>query len=117
MTSYSYKAMWQEECKKVQQLTGEVERLRVAIAASPDENARELERTRLIVDLAGIARHMAVERFTPQQWKQRRHLPPVDFPAIKEPLWYASTIKDRFIVPTGRMWHDFPSEAELSPAA
>jgi hypothetical protein len=69
------------------------------------------------VDLAGIARHMHVERFTPQQWKQRDHLPPVDFPEIREPLWYASTIRERFVIPTRRVWYDVPAEMDLSPAA
>lgn len=82
----------------------------------------ELERTRQIVDLAGIARHMRVARYTPQQWKQRGHLPPVDFPEISEPLWYASTIIKHFVEPTERIWWDNPDEAdiqdeELSPAA
>jgi hypothetical protein len=75
----------------------------------------ELERTREIVDLAGIARHMRVARYTPQQWKQRGHLPPVDFPEIAEPLWYVSTIKKGFVEPSGRIWWDNPDE--LSPAA
>lgn len=113
----SYKTMWQEARQEIELLRGEVHRLRDAINASPDENLRELERTRQIVDLAGIARHMRVERFTPQQWKQRDHLPPVDFPEIKEPLWYVSTIREKFAVPTHRVWHDFPAETELSPAA
>lgn len=119
----SYKTMWQEASQEINRLKNEinrlkneVQRLRAAVEASPDDNLRELERTRQIVDLAGIARHMRVERFTPQQWKQRDHLPPVDFPEIKEPLWYASTIKDGFVIPTGRVWHDHP-DAELSPAA
>jgi len=119
----SYKPMWQEACQEIQRLrdevdrlTGEVQRLNDAITASPDENLRELERTRLIVDLAGIARHMRVERFTPQQWKQRDHLPPVDFPEIREPLWYASTIIAGFATPTRRVWYDQPGQ-ELSPVA
>jgi hypothetical protein len=114
----SYKTMWQEAGQEIERLKAEVQRLEAALAASPDENVRELERTRQIVDLAGIARHMRVERFTPQQWKQRGHLPPVDFPEIKEPLWYVSTIKNGFIIPTRRMWYDHPGpEEELSPAA
>ena len=114
----SYKTMWQEAGREVERLKAEVDRLRARIDASPDENLRELERTRLIVDLAGIARHMRVERFTPQQWKQRGHLPPVDFPEISEPLWYVSTIKQGFVIPTRRVWHDhIPPEDTLSPAA
>lgn len=72
----------------------------------------ELDRRRIVVDLAGIARHMRVERFTPQQWKQRGHLPPVDFPEIKEPLWYASTIIEHFVVPSRRVWYDDPDAEE-----
>jgi hypothetical protein len=112
----SYKKMWQEASQEVERLRGVVYRLTAAIEASPDHNLRELERTRQIVDLAGIARHMRVERFTPQQWKQRGHLPPVDFPEINEPLWYASTIRNAFVIPTRRVWYDAP-ETELSPAA
>jgi hypothetical protein len=120
----SYKEKWQEATEKnarltweIERLTEEAKRLRQAILASGDDNLIELERTRQVVDLAGIARHMRVERFTPQQWKQRDHLPPVDFPDIREPLWYASTIRERFAVPTGRPWYDFTAPEELSPAA
>jgi hypothetical protein len=113
----SYKTMWQEARDEAIALQAEVNRLRALIAASPDENLRELERVRQVVDLAGIARHMRVERHTPQMWRQRGHLPPVDFPSIKEPLWYASTIREQFAVPTRRVWHDVPGEAELSLVA
>lgn len=113
----SYKTMWQEATREAERLRDEVARLRALVAASPDENARELERTRQIVDLAGIARHMRVERFTPQQWKQRGHLPPVDFPEIAEPLWYVSTLKEKFVYPTRRVWYDDVPAEELSPAA
>lgn len=120
----SYKTMWQEASEENARMSGvarllsnEIERLRALVGISPDENVRELERTRLIVDLAGIARHMRVERYTPQQWKQRDLLPAVDFPEIREPLWYVSTIKEHFVIPTGRVWYDFPSGEELSPAA
>jgi hypothetical protein len=113
----SYKPLWQEAAQEVARLQAEVERLRNAVLASPDENLRELERTRQIVDLAGIARHMRVDRrYTPQQWKQRGHLPPTDFPEIKEPLWYASTIREQFVIPTRRVWYDHP-ETDLSHAA
>lgn len=112
----SYKTLYEGARRQADELRTEIARLRAQIALSPDELLRELERTREIVDLAGIARHMRVERFTPQQWKQRDHLPPVDFPLIREPLWYASTIKDQFVVPTGRLWFDNLGE-ELSPAA
>lgn len=114
----SYKKLYQEACQQADKLMAEVRRLNALIAASPDEHLRELERTREIVDLAGIARHMRVERFTPQQWKQRGHLPPVDFPAINEPLWYVSTIKKEFAEPTRRVWYDDPGGGEeLSSAA
>jgi len=113
----SYKTLYQEAIKRADELAGEVERLRATIQAGPDANAKEVERTRLVVDLAGIAAHMRVERFTPQQWKQRGHLPPVDFPDIAEPLWYASTIKEKFAVPTRRVWYDDVPAEELSPAA
>jgi hypothetical protein len=116
MTTTSYKTLWQEARQEIERLDSEIERLRAALNASPDDNLRELERTRQIVDLAGIARHMRVERFTPQQWKQRGHLPPVDFPEIKEPLWYASTIREHFADRTRRVWYDNP-ESGLSPAA
>jgi len=112
----SYKTLWQEAGQEIERLKDEVDRLTNALFASPDDNLRELERRRVIVDLAGIARHMQVERFTPQQWAQRGHLPPVDFPEIRTPLWYASTIKEQFIIPTRRVWYDNPPE-ELSPAA
>jgi hypothetical protein len=112
----SYKTMWEAARREIDTLKAEVDRLRAAIEASADDNLRELERTRQVVDLAGIARHMRVERFTPQQWKQRGHLPPVDFPDIKEPLWYASTIRDHFATATNRIWYDHP-ETELSSVA
>ena len=112
----SYKKLWQEADREARRLSDEVERLQALIAASPDENMREVERIRQVVDLAGIARHMRVERFTPQQWSQRGLLPPVDFPSIREPLWYVSTLKDKFVIPSRRLWHDVPSD-ELSPAA
>jgi len=116
MTSTSYKTLWQEEKQKTEQLWAEVQRLRAVIDASPDEKAREIERTRQIVDLAGIAQHMRVNRYTPQQWRQRGLLPPVDFPDISEPLWYASTIVEKFVKPTRRVWYDDMEEL-LSPAA
>ncbi len=101
----SYKTLWQEACQEIERLQAQV-----------DDNLRELERRRQIVDLAGIARHMRVDRHTPQQWKQRGHLPPVDFPEIeREPLWYASTIREHFAARTRRVWYD--RAEELSPAA
>lgn len=108
----SYKTLWQEASDEVTALKAEVARLQALIASSPDETLRELERTRVVVDLAGISRHMRVSRYTPQQWSQRGHLPPVDFPEIKEPLWYASSIIAGFVKPTRRVWYDHP-EREL----
>lgn len=86
-----YKEMWQESVR-------EIERLKAALGSDGQ-----------IVDLAGIAWHMHVGRFTPQQWKQRDFLPPVDFPDIREPLWYVSTIRDKFARPSGRLWCDRPT--------
>jgi hypothetical protein len=60
---------------------------------------------------------MRVERYTPQQWRQRGLLPAVDFPEIKEPLWYASTLRDQFAVPSRRVWYDAPGEEVLSLTA
>jgi hypothetical protein len=104
----SYKALWQEVSQENDQLKQTISHL-----------LGELERTRHVVDLAGIARHMKVDRrYTPQQWRQRNLLPPVDFPDIREPLWYASTIVEKFVKPTRRLWFPNPDEpSELSPAA
>lgn len=112
----SYKHLYEEARVEADGLRAELSRLRQALTQGPDFNLAELERTRQIVDLAGIARHMHVERTTPGQWKQRGHLPPVDFPEIKEPLWYASSIRDHFVVPSMRVWYETPDEG-LSPAA
>lgn len=112
----SYKQMWQEASDRIKELEAEVGKLKAVIDASPDDLVRELNRTRQVVDLAGIARHMRVERYTPQQWRQRGLLPPVDFPEIREPLWYASTIREHFADKTQRAWYDRP-EQELSPVA
>lgn len=105
----SYKPLYQEARTEIETLNAELNRLRTVIAASPDEHLRELERIRQVVDLAGIARHMHVERFTPQQWKQRGLLPPVDFPEIREPLWYAMTIREKFADPSRRLWCETPT--------
>jgi len=43
----SYKTLYQEASSRADRLAGEVERLRALIQAGPDENAREVERTRL----------------------------------------------------------------------
>jgi hypothetical protein len=112
----SYKTLYEGAQQEADELRAEVARLQALIALGPDDLLREVERTRQVVDLAGIARHMRVERFTPQQWKQRGHLPPVDFPEIKEPLWYASTIKQHFADRTQRVWYDRPKQ-RLSSAA
>ncbi len=101
----AYKQLYTEAQEEIARLRTEVTRLQALVNLHPDEATRELERIRVVVDLAGIAAHMRVERYTPQQWRQRGHLPPVDFPHIKEPLWYASTIRDRFAVPTKRIWY------------
>ncbi len=45
-----------------------------------------------VVDLAGIAELLEVQPHTPNQWRQRKLLPKVDFPDIKTPLWRKSTI-------------------------
>lgn len=110
----SYKTQWQEATKETETLRAKVEEQRRQInklAAALTSLRKSGTDTRQIVDLAGIARHMRVERFTPQQWKQRNHLPPVDFPEISEPLWYVSTLMDKFVIPTGRIWYDHPGEA------
>lgn len=115
----SYKKLYEEVCKREALLQAQLKRLR-------DQQGREVNRvhafitanrgqhlaeTPAIVDLAGIARHMRVARYTPQQWQQRDLLPPVDFPEIREPIWLVSTIIKQFAVPTGRPWYDTP-EAE-----
>lgn len=104
----SYKTMYLEARWEADRLQEEVQRMRTILSYSNDEAIHEVERTRQVVDLAGISRHMLVDRYTPQQWKQRGHLPPVDFPDINEPLWYVSTLKEKFVVPTRRIWHDHP---------
>lgn len=132
MANISYKTKWQEADKALTRIQGENDRLRDENATMKDEIIRlnglleadpEIQRARLarhneqIVDLAGIARHMHVERNTPQQWKQRKLLPPVDFPDIAEPLWYVSTLLEQFVRPTRRIWYDEPDRTALSPAA
>jgi len=102
----SYKRLYEEAVKENERLAAENMDLRA-----------EVWRRREVVDLAGIARHMKVERYTPQQWQQRDHLPPVDFPLIKGvPLWYAQSIIDHFATPTRRVWYENPEES-VSPAA
>jgi hypothetical protein len=109
----SYKQLHQEAMQEIERLTALV----ASAASEVAKLAAEVERTREIVDLAGIAEHMRVERYTPQQWSQRGLLPPVDFPQITGvPLWYASTVRDQFAKPTRRVWYDSDAE-ELSPAA
>lgn len=111
-TTPSYKTMWQEAAEQLAALKAEVNRLQALVDLNPSEQIRELERIRVVVDLAGISRHMRVNRYTPQQWSQRGHLPPVDFPDIKEPLWYASTLRDQFATPTRRIWYDNPEKVD-----
>ena len=123
----SYKTLWQEAQQEIGQREDRIRSLEVKIRnlrRMIDQLAAALGGSRdgrggdRIVDLAGIARHLGVERYTPQQWRQRDLLPPVDFPEIREPLWYASTIREKFAEPTGRIWYDQPPTAEeLSPAA
>jgi hypothetical protein len=121
--SISYKTLWQEVTEENARLKEQLARERAEHRANEDSllnfitaHRNDLAETRPIIDLAGIARHMRVARFTPQQWAQRGLLPPVDFPEIREPLWYVSTIRDKFVTPSGRAWYDTTDEA-LSPAA
>lgn len=120
MERNAYKKMWQEAVAEIERQKTTISNLHRDIeklAAAVMNGRAERGQTRQIVDLAGVARHMGVERYTPQQWKQRGLMPPVDFPEIKEPLWYASTIKDHFAGQRGRLWLDSPLGEELSPAA
>ena len=121
----SYKKLYEEEKARADQLEAKADRLQqqhqrelAKIDAYLTSGRTKLDKTPAIVDLAGIARHMRVARYTPQQWQQRDLLPPVDFPEIREPLWFAATIIKEFAQPTGRPWYDTPGEDEvLSPAA
>jgi hypothetical protein len=128
--SVSYKTKWQEANDNLSTLAAENDRLRSDVAMMKaeiirlnalldgDSKARQLraqQQAEQIVDLAGIARHMRVERTTPQQWRQRKLLPPVDYPEIAEPLWRVTTLLDQFVRPTRRIWYDDPEG--LSPAA
>jgi len=129
--STSYKTLWQEAQQQLQKQADEIALLNTKLERATREsqekidrlhsfivaNRSDLAKTRPVVDLAGIARHMGVGRLTPQQWAQRKLLPPVDFPEIREPLWYAATVREKFAVPTGRVWYDVPPDEELSPAA
>lgn len=115
----SYKTLWQEADAEINRLKAEIQQLKTlnaGLSAAFTSSRAELASTPAIVDLAGIARHMKVERFTPQQWRQRELLPEVDFPEIAEPLWLVSTVKEKFVIPTRRIWYDTPN-VELSPAA
>jgi hypothetical protein len=122
--STSYKTLWQEVTKENALLKEQLRQERAERRQEVDKllgfitsHRSDLAQTRPILDLAGIARHMKVARFTPQQWAQRDLLPPVDFPEIREPLWYAATIREKFAEATGRVWYDNPDEPGLSPAA
>lgn len=129
----SYKTLYQQEAQNVErlgrtveQLGGDLEAMKAeilrlnALLAEPDQGSITLAKMHNeIVDLAAIARHMRVARHTPQQWSQRKLLPPVDFPDLAEPLWYASTIREKFAIPTKRIWYTLidQTDEELSPAA
>jgi hypothetical protein len=128
----SYKTKWQEADQQLIKawaenarlrgetaaMRGEIARLNALLEADPQvRHAKAAAEAVQIVGLAGIARHMRVARLTPQQWVQRKLLPPPDFPDIAgEPIWLVSTIKEKFVNPTRRVWYDDPDE-ELSPAA
>jgi hypothetical protein len=128
----SYKEKWQEADQhnsklqadnaklrsEAEAMKGEIARLNRLLEAAPEVRAAKAQAEAVaIVGLAGIARHMKVARLTPQQWVQRKLLPPPDFPDIAgEPIWKVSTIKEKFVIPTRRVWYDDPDE-ELSPAA
>jgi hypothetical protein len=132
MSNISYKTKWQEADQQLTKLQADNARLRTEIGMMKDEIVRlnglladtpevrhavARRREDGIVGLAGIARHMRVARLTPQQWVQRGLLPPQDFPGMAgEPIWRVSTIIDKFVTPTRRVWYDEPDE-ELSPAA
>lgn len=127
----SYKTKWQEADAQIGKLKAENNRLRDDVDTMRDEiiwlnqlleAAPEVRAARAqveavqVVGLAGIAKHMRVARHTPQQWVQRRLLPPPDFPDIAgEPIWRVTTLKEKFAVPTRRVWYDNPDD-ELSPA-
>ncbi len=120
----SYKEKWQEARAEIEKFQDRILRLRREIDRLSAALLNQREPCGQIVDLAGIARHMKVDRNTPPQWRQRRLLPEVDFPEVDVPLWYASTIKEKFVIPTGRSWYENPVEADdtpddegLSPAA
>lgn len=124
----SYKTLWQEANSENERLRADNRRLREkhrqemdrVYALLTSKRSEDFDCTPQLVDLAGIARHMKVARFTPQQWAQRGLLPPPDFPELSEPVWLASTIKYGFAADTGRQWYDTLPEGEaegLSPAA
>lgn len=132
----SYKALWQEVCAENERLKETAARQRAAIknlrlnlrllndrlGAAVADARTVTHDAPMILDLPGIAWHLGVKRYTPQQWKQRGILPPVDFPEIKEPLWLGATIK-QFAKRTGRPWYeagapiDSDDDEGLSPAA
>lgn len=128
----SYKTKWQEAEKQIGKLKAENTRLRddvdtmkdeiirlnQVLEAAPEVRAAKAQAQAVaVVGLAGIAKHMRVARHTPQQWVQRKLLPPPDFPDIAgEPIWLVTTLKEKFAIPTRRVWYDDPDE-ELSPAA
>lgn len=119
----SYKTLYQQAKEAADRAQEELQELRRRATVLRTENVAlpllaagvsDAERLRAqralhIVDLGSIARHMQVGRNTPVQWRQRRLLPPVDFPDLAEPLWYATTIIEQFANPSGRTWTDQPS--------
>lgn len=56
-----------------------------------------------VVDLDGLAAATNVMPRTSRGWRTRRVTPPVDFPEVERPLWWASTLA-RWAVSTGRDW-------------
>jgi hypothetical protein len=139
--SISYKRLWQDTTdrlviardeanrlrgviagmqERADTLENEISRLNGLLAAHPETQAAlAWRRATQVVDLAGIARHMRVSRATPGQWQQRKFLPPSDFPEIESgPLWYTTTIVEKFVNATGRVWwHDDEINEALPPAA
>jgi hypothetical protein len=72
----------------------------------------EVERIELL-DLSAIAERCGVSKFTPQQWRQRDVLPPVDFPEVDVPLWRVSTIR-RWARDTDRDFRSSPKDVRTA---
>lgn len=62
-----------------------------------------------LLDLAGIAKLLKVRHKTPNTWRQRGLLPPVDFPGIRTPLWKRATIVKWALV-SGRLTGELAAE-------